>query len=173
MWVENNTLLYTARDLDAVVTDVGNSRTGQYVCTGTVAGRAPLTLCGERRAQPAPRHTGRAEWLRSQWLAFCTRDGRGVQMVRNAARFETLWRRDAVHEMIINALCGTAKELYTAGWDGHVKRWVELDGREPLIAGDVSVGCCVNALCAGADGVVYVGDTRGVISRVSFSGLAA
>lgn len=201
LWVENR-LLYTARDLDAVVTDLGVSRSGmQYVTIGTIAGRAPLALIGRRLAAEPPRWP----WPRRAYLVFVTRDGRGVQMVKNERRFETVWVRSDAHEMIINALCsgsatpssrandaeadddeasssssltGTgvagADVLYTAGYDGRVKKWIELGGNEaPLLAGDVRIGCCVNALCAGPAGVVYVADTRGVISRVGFTGLAA
>lgn len=190
LWVENR-LLYTARDLDAVITDLGVSRSGmQYVTIGTIAGRAPLALIGMRRPPEPPKwpHSRRA------YLVFTTRDGCGVQMVKNDRRFETVWMLPNAHEMIINALCSGSKAgagaaagidaaassgsgadvLYTAGYDGHVKKWTELGGKAaPLLAGDVSIGCCVNALCAGQESVVYVADTRGVISRVAFTGLAA
>lgn len=182
MWVEN-TWLYTARDLDAVITDTGTSKTGQYMTIGTIAGRAPLTLCGPMRTS---RQTvaalatadggtgGRTEQVqRRQFLAFTTRDGRGLQLVRNERRFETVWTREETHEMIINAICGNERELFTAGYDGHVKRWTELEAAEPLNVGDARIGHCVNAICEGADGVVYVADTRGMISRVGFSGVAA
>lgn len=76
------------------------------------------------------------------------------------------------HEMIINTLCGYECNLYTAGYDGHIKKWVELADGCPQIAGDVSVGNCVNAICVGPNQSVYVGDSRGMISRVSFSSKA-
>lgn len=171
MWVENS-LLYTARDLDVVITDVGNSKTGQYVTTATIPGRAPLALIGEQRWHEARiAREKRAE--RRQWLAFTTRDGRGVQLVHNSPRFETVWVKNDVHEMIINALCGNDKELFTAGYDGHVMRWTQLESTESVVIGDVVIGSCVNALCTNAksvEGTVYVADTRGSISRVTFGG---
>lgn len=70
--------------------------------------------------------------------------------------------------MIINALCGNNNVIFTAGYDGHVKKWTELD-MNPINVGDAIVGHCINALCMGPDDSVYVGDTRGMISRVCFS----
>lgn len=70
--------------------------------------------------------------------------------------------------MIINALCGNANVIFTAGYDGHVRKWTELD-MVPVNVGDAVVGHCINALCVGPDDSVFVGDTRGTISRVGFS----
>lgn len=86
MCVEN-TLLYTARDLDAVITDVGNSKTGQYVCIGTVPGRAPLALIGPE----VETGDGKAARIRRKWLVFTTRDGKGLMMVKNDRKFEKVW----------------------------------------------------------------------------------
>lgn len=70
--------------------------------------------------------------------------------------------------MIINAICGNNNAIFTAGYDGHVKKWTEL-GMDTINVGDAIVGHCINALCVGPDDSVFVADTRGVISRVSFS----
>lgn len=70
--------------------------------------------------------------------------------------------------MIINAICGNDSVLFTAGYDGHVRKWTELE-MAPINVGDAVVGHCINALCAGPNDSVYVADTRGIISRVCFT----
>lgn len=83
MAVENG-LLYTARDLDAVITDLGRSKTGQYVTIGTLPGRAPLALIG-------PIVVGQTE--HRKYLVFTTRDGKGITLVRNEIRFGPIWTK--------------------------------------------------------------------------------
>lgn len=75
--------------------------------------------------------------------------------------------------MIINTICGTECDLYTAGYDGKIKKWIELMQDGPLLVGEVTVGSCVNAICNGPNNTVYVADSRGMISRANFSSLAA
>lgn len=93
MCVEN-TLLYTARDLDAVITDVGNSKTGQYVCVGTVPGRAPLALVGPEVETSTGSGTSTVVRIRRKWLVFTTRDGKGLMMVNNDRKFEKVWSKE-------------------------------------------------------------------------------
>lgn len=76
------------------------------------------------------------------------------------------------HELIINAVCGTNDRLYTAGYDGKVKKWVELENGAQN-SGEIETGVCINHLCNGLENTVYVGDTNGVIKRVQFSSAAA
>lgn len=80
MIVENN-ILYTARDVDAVVTDItpgGES----YVTKATIPGRAPLTLSG-------PLVDGH-----KKYLICTTRDGKGITVIRNATPYNVVWTKE-------------------------------------------------------------------------------
>lgn len=70
--------------------------------------------------------------------------------------------------MIINTICSSGSDLYSAGYDGKVKKWIEVEN-SPQNVGEVTIGRCINAICIGADSKVYVADTNGVISEVCFS----
>lgn len=85
MHVENN-ILYTARDLDAVITDI---RPGQesYVTKATIPGRAPLTLSG-------PLVDGH-----KKYLVCTTRAGKGITVIRNSQPYDVIWTKE-----VINAL---------------------------------------------------------------------
>lgn len=73
--------------------------------------------------------------------------------------------------MIINTICSSGIDLYSAGYDGKVKKWVEVEN-SPQNVGEVSIGRFINAICMGIDNRVYVADTNGVISEVCFSSKA-
>lgn len=73
--------------------------------------------------------------------------------------------------MIINTVCASGSDLYTAGYDGKVKKWIEVEN-SPRNVGEVTIGRFINAICMGADSKVYVADTTGVISEVCFSSKA-
>lgn len=70
--------------------------------------------------------------------------------------------------MIINAVCGDDKYLYSGGYDNKVKAWCELDGKKPKAMGEVEVGSCVNALCSAGSNTVYIASSDGVIRRAKF-----
>lgn len=89
--------------------------------------------------------------------------------------------------MVINALCATDDSLFTAGNDGKVKRWKNLD-RKPTVVETIDVGKIINALCVGPvhtvfvgdpeseEGVhtltyttIYAGDSNGVVRRLKFN----
>lgn len=70
--------------------------------------------------------------------------------------------------MIINTICSYGSELYSAGYDGKVKKWVEVE-TGPQNVGEVTIGRFINAICMGIENRVYVADTAGVISEVCFS----
>lgn len=69
--------------------------------------------------------------------------------------------------MIINTICATEDTLYTAGFDGKVKKWVDLD-KGPKLGAEIDTGKCINAICNGPNNTVYVGDSDGLIKRISF-----
>lgn len=103
MCVEN-TLLYTARDLDAVITDLGSSKTGQYVCVGTIPGRAPLALVGPEVVVTSG--DGKPEVVRRKWLVFTTRDGKGLMMVKNERKFEKVWLKEVRKKKTLKIIIG-------------------------------------------------------------------
>lgn len=59
--------------------------------------------------------------------------------------------------MVINALCATDDCLFTAGNDGIVKKWKNMD-RKPTVVETVDIGKRINALCVGPVHTVFVGD---------------
>lgn len=70
--------------------------------------------------------------------------------------------------MIINAIVAAGDTVYTAGYEGKVKKWVDLENGAKN-AETVDVGKCVNALCIGPNNSVYAGDSSGVIRRLQFA----
>lgn len=73
----------------------------------------------------------------------------------------------AAHEWIINAICATEDTLYTAAFDGKVKKWTDLE-KGPKLVGEVDTGTCLNCICIGPEETVYVGDTEGNVKQIGF-----
>lgn len=80
--VENN-ILYTARDLDAVVTNI-TPGTMSYSTKATIPGRAPLKLVG-------PKVDGHRKYL-----VCITRDGKGITLIRNSKPYDPLWTHEVI-----------------------------------------------------------------------------
>lgn len=76
-----NTNLYTARDSDAVITDI-KPGVMNYSTKATIPGRAPLVLFG-------PLVDGH-----KKYLAFITRDGKGITLVKNSVPFDVAWTKE-------------------------------------------------------------------------------
>lgn len=77
-----NNILYTVRDMDVVVTDLGGP-TGRYMTKATIPGRAPMTLIG-------PVENGCR-----RYVAFTTRDGKGISLVNNdGSKFPVMWTKE-------------------------------------------------------------------------------
>lgn len=70
--------------------------------------------------------------------------------------------------MIINSICAVDDFLFTAGFDGKVKKWTNL-GKVPTLVAEIDTGKCINVLCAGPDGTVFAGDADGYVKRLLFS----
>lgn len=70
--------------------------------------------------------------------------------------------------MIINAICAVDDFLFTAGYDGKVKKWKNL-GKEPTLVEEIDTGKCINAMIAGPEHTVFVGDVEGFVKRLRFS----
>lgn len=70
--------------------------------------------------------------------------------------------------MIINVIIATEDAIFTAGYDGKVKKWTDL-AKGPKLAEEISVGKCVNSLCFGPDNTIFAGDAAGLVKRIRFS----
>ncbi|XP_055613432.1 uncharacterized protein LOC129759896 [Uranotaenia lowii] len=161
MAIQNN-FIYSIRDNDLTITEVlESSNVGRYMTKACIPGKCPVALCGP------------CENSVNSNVAIATRDGLGLTLIDNNKKnsFSVLWTKENVHSMIINCLLGANQYLYTAGYDGFVKQWTNLDSKEPLLAGEVNTGGgCVNAICLGSDvSTVYSGGGDGVLRLVKFS----
>lgn len=70
--------------------------------------------------------------------------------------------------MIINAICATDNALFTAGYDGKIKKWIDLE-KGPKLGETIETGKCINTLCVGPNDSIYSGDSEGVVKRLQFS----
>ncbi|KAH8294995.1 hypothetical protein KR018_005181 [Drosophila ironensis] len=151
-------LIYTVRDLDVVVSQVVEGKSGKYSNKAVLPGKSPLLLLGPL-----------VEGKRS-FLAFPDRSGMGLQLVTNLPhqQFRHIWRLPNCHEWIVNAICGDDSFLYSGGYDKKVKGWTELGAAQPRALGEVDVGSCVNSICCGDDDIVYIASSDGVIRAAKF-----
>lgn len=167
--------LYTCSEKDVVFTDLKPDIEDEDNTKATIPGRNPMILFGPK----VNNH--------QDYLIFLTRDGKGINVVNSAFPFEVIWTEENAHETIINAICATEDSLFTAGTDGKVKRWKNLD-RKPTVVESIDVGKRINALCVGPihtvvvgdpeseEGVetfnyatIYAGDADGVVRRLKFN----
>lgn len=72
------------------------------------------------------------------------------------------------HSMIINAMLTVDENIFTAGWDGKVKKWKIL-GKGPTLVEEIDTGKCINCLCVGPSSTLFAGDSDGFIKRLRFS----
>ncbi|XP_055676522.1 uncharacterized protein LOC129785882 [Lutzomyia longipalpis] len=159
--VEGN-LIYTIRDTDCVITEKTDLKTGKFATKRVLPGKSPMIICGLETNGTKP------------WLVFCTRDGKGVTVIDNfrrpqapSAPWTEIWTKENAHEMIINCMYGNTYGFYTGGWDGEVKKWVDVD-KYPKIAGEANIGCCVNAITDGPDGSIFAAGADGKIRKIVF-----
>ncbi|XP_036672788.3 F-box and WD repeat domain-containing 11-A [Drosophila suzukii] len=152
-------LIYTVRDLDVVVSQVADGKSGKYSNKAVIAGKSPLSLLG-------PLVDGKRSYL-----AFPDRSGMGLQLVNNLPQqqYTQLWHIPDCHELIVNALCGDEKYLYSGGYDKKVKAWTDLGSEKPRALGEVDVGSCVNSICCGDNAKVYIASSDGLIRSAKFS----
>lgn len=159
--VIQNNIIYSIRENDLTVTEVlEGSANGRYMTKASIPGRCPVTLCGSCTNGV------------SNNVAIVTRDGLGIVFIRNSAKeqFRVLCTKEKAHDMIINCLLGTDEYLYSAGYDGFVKKWSSSD-KDPQLLAEVNLAAgCLNALQIGADNnSVYVGGSDGILKLVKFS----
>lgn len=68
------------------------------------------------------------------------------------------------HELILNAVCGFEDStLFSGGYDGKIKQW-NLDTLECVST--CEVGFCINSICIGSKGQVYVAGDNGFLNRL-------
>ncbi|XP_058839021.1 uncharacterized protein LOC131694561 [Topomyia yanbarensis] len=158
--IQNN-LIYSIRDNDLTITEVlEGSSTGRYITKASVPGKSPVALCGSCSNNVYSN------------VAIITRDGLGITFIKNSSKehFSVQWTKEKAHDMIINCVLGADDRLYTAGYDGIVKQWTNLE-KDPKLTEEVNLNSgCLNVLCLGSERtVVYVGGSDGLLKLVRFS----
>ncbi|XP_013109836.1 E3 ubiquitin-protein ligase TRAF7 [Stomoxys calcitrans] len=150
--------IYTVRDLDMVISEVVQGKSGKYVTRGVMPGKSPLCLLC-----PTPE-------MRHKYVALADRTGKGFVMISNSPeeQFKVKSEQADCHEMIINAFCSDGTNLYSGGYDNKVKGWTDMDQPKLKALGEVEAGSCVNALCCGTANAVYIATSDGVIRRAKF-----
>ncbi|KAJ8866314.1 hypothetical protein PR048_032157 [Dryococelus australis] len=64
----------------------------------------------------------------------------------------------------MNALCSEGDStVYSGGYDCKLKKW---DASTLQNLGECNVGLCINAICVGPPGSVYVGASNGYLTRI-------
>ncbi|KAJ6637963.1 hypothetical protein Bhyg_10694 [Pseudolycoriella hygida] len=137
--------LFTAGDKEILITDLKPDIEDEDGTKAKIPGRGPLILFGPKISN------------HQEFVVFLTRDGKGITLVDNVFPFEVIWTEENAHDTVINALCATDDSLFTAGGDGIVKKWKNLD-RKPTIVETVTIGKSITALCVGPIHTVHVGD---------------
>lgn len=64
-------------------------------------------------------------------------------------------------------MCVADEFLFTAGWDGKVKKWKNVE-KDPTLVEEIDTGKCINAMVAGPDHTIFVGDSEGYVKRLQF-----
>uniref|UniRef100_A0A2A4JVX5 Anaphase-promoting complex subunit 4 WD40 domain-containing protein n=1 Tax=Heliothis virescens TaxID=7102 RepID=A0A2A4JVX5_HELVI len=136
--------LFTVRDLYVTATEIKpeESKT-RFTTRHTMEGRAPLRIAGNR-------------------LVFMSRDGNSLKLHDGSIdnNFKQL-HEIKVSDMIVISLSTSGDYVWTAGWDGFVRRWkIAGDKLEPF--GEINLGGCVNSVVATGDSV-YAAVTGGKI----------
>lgn len=162
-------ILYTVGDKDVVISDV-TPRENQVI-KATIPGRTPLLLIGMEKPPPAegrrPSMIPEVSKLK-KFIAFATRDGKGIVIVKNESPYKVLVTKENAHSMIINAMCADDDFLFTAGFDGKVKKWKDLE-KGPILVEEIDTGKCINTICTGPEHTVFIGDVDGFVKRLRFS----
>lgn len=65
-------------------------------------------------------------------------------------------------------MCKANEFLFTAGKDGKVKKWENVE-TEPKLVQEIDTGKCINVMIPGPDQTVFVGDAEGFVKRLQFA----
>jgi len=152
-------LVYTIRESDLVVSEIVQSDRNLYKVKQVIPGKSPMKLFGP--------------WINAKrsLVVTATRDGKGLNVLNNCPHreFVKVWHKDNAHDLIINAMSGNEKTLFTAGYDGIVKMWTDIMDTGKL-SGELNIGSCVNSLCHGPnDHTVFVGTSDGKVRKALFA----
>lgn len=60
------------------------------------------------------------------------------------------------------------ENIYTAAFDGKVKKWAGIESTEPQIVDEIATGKCVNAMVNGPNNTLYIGDAEGWVQQITF-----
>ncbi|XP_055848824.1 uncharacterized protein LOC129913884 isoform X2 [Episyrphus balteatus] len=134
------TLIFTARDLDVVVSDAMPGKSGKYSTKAVFPAFTDRTGKGLVLAKNLP-----------------------------GEKFLQIWELNDCHEMIINSICGNDKFLLSGGYDGKIKCWSDIDKPKPTAVGEADAGNCINSICLGGPGTVYAACSNGIIHKAVFS----
>ncbi|KAJ4433668.1 myosin heavy chain kinase D [Periplaneta americana] len=138
--------IYAVRDRDMCVHELLPGDKNKYTTRIALEGSSPLRLVGNK-------------------LCFAARSGNNICVHENSKKsgFKELGVIQA-HEMILNAMCGYEDStLFSAGYDGKLKQW-NLDTLQNV--GTCEIGYCVNTICVGLQGQIYVAGDNGNLNRV-------
>ncbi|XP_072943923.1 uncharacterized protein [Epargyreus clarus] len=130
--------MFTARDLYVTATEITpeESQT-RFTTRHVMEGRAPLRVDGP-------------------YLFVIARGGNSLQVheVSSENAFKKL-HEVKVSDMILTSLSASNGFAWTGGWDGYIRRW-KVANNQLEAAGDINLGCCVNALVAPSSDNAYV-----------------
>lgn len=142
-------LLFTVRNLDVSVTEMIEGPKSLYCARGSFHGRSPLRML-------------------QKYICFMGRCGRVINI--HEISKENNFKKHAdiqAHELIVNAMCCKEEPnptIYSGGYDKTVKSW---DLETQKSKDSIELDTCINFLCDGPAGHVYVGGINGYLARIS------
>ncbi|KAK7866600.1 hypothetical protein R5R35_010433 [Gryllus longicercus] len=142
--VVTDKLLFTVRDRDVCVTEIGEK--GHYATRKTIEGSSPICLVGNK-------------------VCFVSRSATNIIVIdaTKETGFKELNDLKA-HDMVINVLREAGDStLYSGSYDKFVKQW-DLNSFKCLSSCDT--GECINALAIGNEGQVYAAGPNGFLCRI-------
>jgi len=144
--------LYTAKDLDVIICEMGTGAKHTFTTRKTIQGRAPFCIIGDK-------------------LVISARSGKDILVHEDKGNFNELTQVKDAHEMIVNALVGNKRDngdlfVYTAGWDKVLKEW-KLEGSSCYQTQKLDLGIVTNSILIRNDvGYLYAGGSDGHIFKV-------
>lgn len=161
--VEDN-FIFTIRDKDLSVNTMTTTKLLASLTNRTVIpGRAPIDLFG-------PVVNGH-----HSYIVLPYRGGKGFVVLYNSIekKFGNCAETgEDAHEMLINAIAGIDDVVFSADYQGKVKRWVlHAEAKKLTLSSELDVcpGVCINAIVATDTKTVYVGASDGLLRKVEYA----